>query len=154
MSPVKNYWLIKSEPHTYSIDQLRIDGTTSWSGVRNYQARNFIRDVMQVGDICLFYHSSAGTDSIGVVGLAEVVSTPYIDPTSIDPHSPYVELRSQVKWYAVDIAFKKKFKQIYTLKQIKNDPHLSHMKVAQAGNRLSIQPVAKADVEYIASHIK
>jgi predicted RNA-binding protein with PUA-like domain len=146
-----HYWLIKSEPHTYSIDQLQIDGTTSWTGVRNYQARNYMRDTMKIGDLCFFYHSNAKPEDTGIVGLAAVTSLSYPDATATDPTSPYAELRPHVSWVAIDITFKQKFARIGTLHELKRDPHLSTMVLVQKGSRLSIQPVSNEHATYLLS---
>ncbi len=149
-----NYWLIKSEPSTYGIDHLKADGKTPWSGIRNYQARNFMRDGMKVGDLCLFYHSSAPKPAeIGIAGIAKVVSKPYPDPTAKDKKSPYYEKNPKIEWVAVDMKFVKKFKRLMTLREIKLDPKLKNMIVTRPGMRLSIQPVLKRDFEYIVESL-
>lgn len=145
----KRYWLIKSEPTTYSIDHLKADKKTAWTGVRNYQARNFMRDDMKVGDLCLFYHSNAKPDEVGVVGVAKVCSAPYQDPSSLDPKSEYFEKNKKIIWTLVDMAFVKKFKRTVTLKEIKLDKKLRNMLVVQKGSRLSIQPVSEMDFLHI-----
>ena len=128
-----NYWLIKSEPSTYSIDTLKADKQTFWSGVRNYAARNNLQ-AMKKGDICLFYHSVVDP---AVVGLAKVVKEAYQDPTTED-----------TAWVAVDVAFVKKFKTSITLPQIKADKALAKMDLIRLG-RLSVQSVKKAEYEHI-----
>lgn len=147
----KRYWLIKSEPTTYSIDHLKADKKTAWTGVRNYQARNFMRDKMNVGDLCLFYHSNTKPEAVGVVGVAKVCSTPYQDPTSLDPQSEYFEKNKNTIWVLVDIAFVKRCKRIITLHEMKRDKKLKNMVVVQKGSRLSIQPVSEADFFHIQS---
>jgi predicted RNA-binding protein with PUA-like domain len=127
-----NYWLIKSEPTCYSIDDFKRDKKTSWSGVRNYQARNFIRS-MRVGDLAIFYHSSANPPA--AVGIAKVVKAPYAEKDPL--------------WSTVDIAFVEKFKEPLTLSQIKINPRLEGMMVTQTGSRLSVQPVSKEHFETI-----
>ena len=121
------YWLIKSEPGAYSIDDLKKDGRTSWNGVRNYQARNFMRDGMKKGDQALFYHSNA--EPPGVAGICRVVKEGYpeSDPT----------------WVMVDVEFVKKFKHFVTLEELKADKKLQGMLVIKRGMRLSVQPVDK-----------
>src|SRR5689334_22133073 len=117
---MKQYWLMKSEPDVYSIDQLQIDGKTGWSGVRNYQARNFMRDKMKVGDGVLYYHSSC--DVPAVAGLAEVCSAPHADPTQFDKKSEYYDAKSKQynpTWMMVDIRFVKKLKTPVTLEQLR-----------------------------------
>lgn len=146
---MKKYWLIKSEPETYGIDHLMAEGVTPWSGIRNYQARNFMRDDMQIGDLCLFYHSNAKPQDIGVIGIAEVASAPYEDKTAHDPKSDYFEPNKKIRWDLVDMKFVKKFKRIVTLNEMKIDPKLAHMLVIKRGMRLSIQPVRKEDFDYL-----
>lgn len=148
---MKKYWLIKSEPLTYSIDNLKSDISTPWSGIRNYQARNFMRDQMSCGDMCLFYHSNTKSQNTGIVGLAEVDSLPYPDVTANDQSSKYFEQNKNVKWILVDIKFNKKFKKIITLKSLKDDPNLCTMLVVQKGSRLSIQSVSLVEFDYIMS---
>lgn len=146
----KNYWLLKSEPDCYSIDQLKADGKTPWSGIRNYQARNFMRDGMKVGDLCLFYHSStADPRDMGVVGIGKVASKPYPDPAAFDRKSEYYEPNAKIKWELVDISFVKKLKRTVTLKEMKNDPALKGMMLIRPGMRLSIQPVSEKHFEHI-----
>ena len=136
------YWLMKSEPDCYSLSDLERDGKDTWAGVRNYQARNFMRDDMKGGDQVLYYHSSCPVP--GVVGIAEVVSEPHPDPTQFDSSNEYFDGTSDPlnpRWILVDIGFKCHFKRIVTLNEIKEDSDLSQMRVAQRGNRLSIVPV-------------
>ncbi len=147
-----NYWLLKSEPSCYSIDQLKSDGKTPWSGIRNYQARNFMRDGMKRGDMCLFYHSSTASPSdTGVVGIGKVASAPYPDPTASDKGSEYYEPNSKIEWVLVDIRFFKKLKRIVTLKEIKGDRALAGMMLVRPGMRLSIQPVSEKDFNHIVA---
>ncbi len=137
-------WLMKSEPEVYSFEDLQNDTnrTTMWEGVRNYQARNFMRDEMKKGDTVLFYHSNCKEP--GIVGLAEISSDKaYPDPTQFDPESPYHDPRSDPanpRWLVVDVSFVKPVPPV-SLKAIKAHPELSAMKVAQRGMRLSVQPV-------------
>jgi len=136
---------MKSEPGTYSIDDLARDGKTPWDGVRNYQARNLMRDELQVGDLVLFYHSSA--DPPGVAGVAEVASAPYPDPTQFDPRSPYHDPKArkdQPTWQLVDVAFVEKLPTPVSLDRLKQDAALDGMLVLRRGQRLSVQPVDKA----------
>jgi predicted RNA-binding protein with PUA-like domain len=138
-------WLMKSEPDVYSFDDLKNapGKKTHWEGVRNYQARNFMRDDMRKGDIVLFYHSNCKEP--GIVGLAEIASkAAYPDPAQFDPESNYHDPKSDPenpRWLVVDVRYKKSVKRPVTLKDIKAHPELSNMKVAQRGMRLSIQPV-------------
>lgn len=146
------HWLMKSEPETFSIEDLKKSPkqTTGWDGVRNYQARNFMRDAMKVGDQVLFYHSSCKVP--GVVGIAEVVKEGYPDDTAWDKKSDYYDPKSipeNPRWYRVDIQLKEIFPKIVTLTEIKEDPKLQEMKVVQKGQRLSIQPVTRKDFEHI-----
>jgi predicted RNA-binding protein with PUA-like domain len=138
----KKYWLLKSEPSAYSIDDFKRDGTTIWEGVRNYQARNFMRDEMSVGDLFLFYHSN--TESTGVVGVGEIAAVGVVDPSALDPKSDYFDpkaTKDKNVWITVRVAFVKKLPEIITLEKIKQDIVLKKMMVAQKGIRLSVQPV-------------
>jgi predicted RNA-binding protein with PUA-like domain len=145
-------WLFKSEPGVFSFDDLknRANSTTNWDGVRNYQARNFLRDEIKVGDQVLFYHSS--TDNVGVAGVAEVVKEGYPDPTAWDPKSVYYDPTStpdDPRWFMVDIKWKQAFKRLVPLAEIKQAPELQNMKLVQRGMRLSVQPVTKAEFDKI-----
>lgn len=144
-----NYWLVKSEVDVYSIEDLEKDKITYWEGVRNYQARNFLRE-MKVGDKVLFYHSNS--DLIGVVGLCEVVKEAYPDFTQFDPKSKYFDPKSkldQPTWFMVDVKFVKKFKRIVTLDEIKKNMKLRNMKLVQRGNRLSVMPITTEEFNAI-----
>lgn len=141
------FWLMKSEPEVYSIEDLRNEKnqTTMWEGVRNYQARNFLRDQMAIGDEVLFYHSNCKPPAI--VGLAKIASNAYPDPTQFDPQSPYFDEKSDrenPRWLVVDVRFKAMLTNPVTLPEIKEDRLLKDMKVAQRGMRLSVQPVDPA----------
>ena len=143
---------MKSEPDVFSIDDLKRDGKTSWTGVRNYQARNFMRDRMTVGDMVLFYHSS--TDPSGVVGLGKVCSGPKPDPTAWDPKSPYFDpatSREKPVWMMVDIAYVKTFPRVVTLAELRTDRSLQGMLLLQKGSRLSVQPVDARHYEHICA---
>lgn len=138
----KKYWLVKSEEECYSIDDFKKDKKTAWTEVRNFLARNFIRDGMQKGDGVLFYHSNGNPNA--VVGIGKVDSDAYPDPTAFDKKSEYFDPKStkdKVQWYSRDIAFVKKLKAPVSLEQIKRDSTLKNMVVAQRGSRLSVQPV-------------
>ncbi len=138
-----HYWLMKSEPDCYGIDHLKADKVGMWDDVRNYQARNFMRD-MKKGDLVLFYHSS--TDVIGVVGIAEIVREAYPDPTQFDAKSYKYDPKStkeNPRWVSVDLKFVKKFKETLTLQEMRLDSAFSDMLVIKRGMRLSVQPVAK-----------
>ncbi len=140
----KQYWLMKSEPDAYSIDDLEKDGKECWDGIRNYQARNFMMKDMQIGDEVLFYHSNAKPP--GVAGLARVCSEAYPDHTAWDPESKYFDSRSTPEkplWFMVDLAFVKKFPRIISLSELKENPALAGMMVIKKGMRLSIQPVSE-----------
>jgi predicted RNA-binding protein with PUA-like domain len=146
------YWLIKSEPDEFSFDDLleRPEQSEPWTGVRNYQARNFIRDGMNIGDKILFYHSS--TAVLAVVGIAEIVKEAYADPTQFDEKSDYFDKGSSQdnpRWLAVDVKAVKKLKTMVTLEQIKKEPDLQKMRLVQRGNRLSVMPVTKTEFEII-----
>ena len=146
----KQFWLVKSEPDVYSIDQLAKDGETGWEGVRNYQARNTLRDSMKAGDGVLFYHSSC--DVPAIAGLAEVSRESHPDPTQFDPKSEFFDAKSKrdaPTWMMVGLRFVKKLKQPLTLEQLKKVPALSKMVLLQRGSRLSVQPVRAEEWEAI-----
>ncbi|MEM7480991.1 MAG: EVE domain-containing protein [Acidobacteriota bacterium] len=150
MTKTKRYWLMKVEPEAYSIDDLESDGTTPWEGVRNYQARNFMRDDMRVGDGVLFYRSNAKPP--GVVGLAEVSKAGYPDSFAFDPKHKYHDPKSDPDdptWYMVDIRFKKKFPGVVSLATLKETEGLEEMLVTKRGQRLSIQPVQRTEFEIV-----
>lgn len=135
------YWLMKSEPDEASIDHLEAAGTLPWTGVRNYQARNFMRDAMRLGDGVLFYHSSCPQP--GIAGFAEVSRLAYTDATQFDPASPYFDAKSikqSPRWVHVDVRFVRKTR-LLPLAEMKADPLLAGMRTLQPGNRLSITPV-------------
>lgn len=145
-----NYWLIKSEGSCYSIDDLKNDKKVPWSGIRNYQARNFMRDGMKVGDLVLFYHSNSTPN--GVYGIAKVASKPYADVTAFDKKDMHYDPKSTHEnpiWMLVDMAFVSKFKNPVTLEEIKIDPKLEGIMVAQRGSRLSVMPVSEKHFKYI-----
>jgi predicted RNA-binding protein with PUA-like domain len=148
----KKYWLFKSEPSEFSWDDLKKskDQTTFWDGVRNYQARNFLRDEIKKSDGVLFYQSS--TDPLAVVGYCEVVKEGYPDHTQFDPKNDHFDPKAKKDsptWFMVDIKLVKEFKQSITLESIKANPKLKNMKLIQRGQRLSIQPVTKNEWEEI-----
>ena len=141
-----NYWLMKSEPSCFSIEDLinSPQQTTPWDGVRNYQARNFMRDQMQIGDLVFFYHSNCQPP--GIIGIAEIVKTAYPDFTAWDPHSEHPDPNStpeNPRWFMVNIKFKQKFKHIISLEQLKKDPRLKNMQLLRKGNRLSVLPITQ-----------
>ena len=138
------YWLIKSEPNVYSIDNLARDGKTLWDGVRNYQARNFMRDQMKSGDLVFYYHSNA--EPSGIAGIAEVAGKPYPDPTAFDKKDVHYDPKSKKEnpsWYLVDVSFVKKFKRFLALEELKQMKGLDGMLLLQKGSRLSVQPVSE-----------
>ncbi|MCA9090202.1 MAG: EVE domain-containing protein [Planctomycetaceae bacterium] len=138
----RKYWLFKSEPSCYSIDDLERDGTTFWDGVRNYQARNMLRDEIQPGDRVLFYHSNA--DPMAIAGTCEVVKPGYPDHTAFDPASDHYDAKSnpdKPTWFMVDVKLLKKFKQPVTREVLKECEALQDMMLLRKGSRLSIQPV-------------
>ena len=139
----KRYWLIKSEPEVYSIDDLASDGRTEWDGVRNYQARNYMRDEMKVGDLVLFYHSNANPP--GVAGIARVCSEPHPDATQFDPKSDYYDpkaTKDEPRWSLVDVEFVERFEEPVSLETLKADAKaLDGMMVIKRGVRFSVQPV-------------
>ncbi len=138
------YWLMKSEPDAYSIDDLERDGREPWDGIRNYQARNTMRDEMKIGDEIFFYHSNCKEP--GIVGIMEVASEPYPDPTQFDPQSKYYDPKSteeDPRWCLVDVAFVRKMKRTITLAEIRETPGLDGLILTRKGNRLSIMPIEK-----------
>lgn len=140
------YWLVKSEPDVYSIDDLAKDKKTYWDGVRNYQARNYLRDEMKKGDKVLFYHSN--TEKVGVYGICEVVKEGYPDFTAFDSDDKHYDPKSNPEsptWFMVDVKYVKKFKNPVTLESIKENPKLQKMKLIQRGNRLSVMPVTEEE---------
>ncbi len=144
------HWLIKSEPDVFSISDLKKVKQEPWSGVRNYQARNFMWRDMRIGDLALFYHSNATPP--GVVGVAKVASEPYPDPTQWDPASEYFDEKSteaKPRWWLVDFAFVKEFSQMVTLEALRQEPKLEGMVVLQKGTRLSITPVVKKHFDLV-----
>lgn len=146
----KQFWLIKSEPTTYGIDHLKADKKTAWTGVRNFQARNYMRDDMRIGDQILFYHSNCKEP--GVYGIAKVASAPYPDPTQFDQKSDYYDSRATKEkpvWYLVDVAFLSKLKFPVLLEEIRSDKRLQNMLILRPGNRLSITPVAAVEYQTI-----
>ncbi|MEM7437487.1 MAG: EVE domain-containing protein [Myxococcota bacterium] len=145
----KRYWLMKSEPDVYSIDDLARDGTESWEGVRNYQARNFMRE-MAVGDMAIFYHSNAKPP--GAAGVCQVAREAYPDSTQFLKKSQYYDAKSKPddpRWSMVDVSFVEKFDELVSLQALKDDPALEGMRVTQRGSRLSVQPVDKAHFKHV-----
>mgnify|MGYP001814916974 CR=1 FL=1 len=139
----RKYWLMKSEPDVYSIDDLERDGVESWEGVRNYQARNFMRE-MTPGDLALFYHSNAKPP--GVAGICRIHRAAYADDTQFDRKSKYFDPKSKEedpRWSMVDVEFVEKLAEPLPLQAVKDDPALEGMVLTQKGSRLSVQPVEK-----------
>jgi predicted RNA-binding protein with PUA-like domain len=137
-----NYWLMKSEPDVYGIDDLARDKREPWDGIRNYQARNMMRDDMKIGDEVFFYHSNCKEP--GIVGIMTVASEPYPDPTQFDKKSKYYDAKSSPdnpRWCLVDVAFVRKLKRTITLSELKETKGLDGLILTRKGNRLSIMPV-------------
>lgn len=147
------FWLMKSEPAEFSVDDLQRVGCAPWDGVRNYQVRNMFRDQFAVGDRALFYHSN--TKEIGVTGEMEVVSDPYPDPTQFDPKDPHFDPRSDrrdPRWLMVDVSFIKKFVRVVPLSEIRGDKLFVHSPLVQKGNRLSVLPLTKSQYKAILKY--
>lgn len=147
---------MKSEPTTFSIDHLKQcpDRTDHWDGVRNYQARNMMRDQMQIGDLAFFYHSNCKEP--GIAGIMTIVKSSYPDFTAFDPDSPYFDEKSSLdhpRWFMVDVKFHLKFTHMVTLKAIKENPALSNLALVKKGNRLSIMPVSPDEWSAILSMV-
>ena len=144
------YWLMKCEPDAYSIDDMEADGRCFWEGVRNYQARNFMRDGMKKGDLVLFYHSN--TKPPGVVGVIKVVKEAYPDHTAWEKGHKYFDKKASPEnpiWCMVDVAFVKKFPRLVSLTELKEEPKLEGMQILRKGNRLSITPLDKKHFDFI-----
>jgi predicted RNA-binding protein with PUA-like domain len=142
----RRHWLVKTDPDSYSIADLARDGTTSWTGVRNFQARNTLRDEMSVGDPVLVYHSSA--DPMAIMGLAEVARAAYPDATAFDKRDDHYDPKSQREsptWSAIDLRHVKTFKTPITRERLAAEPALEKMVLLQRGSRLSVQPVTEAE---------
>jgi predicted RNA-binding protein with PUA-like domain len=148
-----NHWLLKSEPDAFSIDDLakRPRGTAPWDGIRNYQARNYLRDGMRKGDLAFFYHSSCATP--GIVGICEIASGAYPDHTAFDPGSKYFDAGSdpdQPRWLMVDVKFRRRTRRLISLEEIKHHAdRLESFPLIRRGNRLSVMPVDKAHWDLI-----
>ncbi|GIW35049.1 EVE domain-containing protein [Meiothermus sp.] len=144
-----NYWLLKSEPDVFSIDDLKKQKTTLWDGVRNYQARNFLM-AMQVGDLAFFYHSS--TEPPGIVGLCRVLETHIADPSQFDPQSPYFDPKSSEdnpRWWTVRVGFVEKYKQMLTLEVLRAKFSPDELILLRRGNRLSVMPITSGVADRI-----
>ena len=146
------HWLMKSEPDVYSIDDLKRDGRAMWDSIRNYQARNMMRDDMRIGDEVFFYHSNCKEPAI--VGISKVCSEPYPDPTQFDSESRYFDPKSSKddpRWMLVDVEFVRIFGAPITLTELKARPDLEGMILTRRGNRLSIMPVSDAQWNVVLS---
>ena len=144
------YWLMKSEPDTYSIDDLQSFGVDHWDGIRNYQVRNFFRDQMQVGDQAFFYHSNCKEP--GIVGTMEIVSKAYPDHTAFDPSEKYFDSKSDPenpRWLMVDVRYIRHLDMMITLGELRQQKQIADMKLLQRGNRLSVLPLSKMEWQYI-----
>ncbi|MEN8259786.1 MAG: EVE domain-containing protein [Pseudomonadota bacterium] len=149
-----NYWLMKSEPGEFSIVDLeqRASQTEPWDGVRNYQARNIMRDEMKVGDKALFYHSNC--EEPGIVGIVQVVRQGYPDYTAFDPDNKHCDPKSspaQPRWFMVDVRFVKKLARIITLKELREHQQLTELPLVRRGNRLSVMPISEDQWNFILS---
>ena len=148
-----NYWLMKSEPDEISIDDLAAQGSVPWFGVRNYQARNFMRDAMKIGDLAFFYHS--GCAAPGIAGIGEVCSAPYPDETQFFPASPYFDPKSTTgnpRWMLRDLRFIEKTRYL-PLPELRAHPELANMRLLARGNRLSIMPVSAEEWAFITKQL-
>ncbi|MDY6942838.1 MAG: EVE domain-containing protein [Pseudomonadota bacterium] len=146
------YWLMKTEPSTFSIDDLKAADVEPWDGVRNYQARNMMRDQMRVGDGAFIYHSNCPTP--GIVGIARIVKEGYPDHTAQNPDSPYYDPKSttdQPRWFMVDVRYERHLERTITLQELKAHPELHEMALVRKGNRLSVMPVSDVEWEFILS---
>ena len=150
------YWLMKSEPEEFSIDDLKRVTKEMWDGIRNYQVRNMIRDDMRVGDMALFYHSNAGTET-GVVGVMEIASAAYPDPTQFDMKSAHPDPKSDPdnpRWLCVDMKYVAHLPRLVSLAEIKLNPEFATMPLVKKGNRLSVFPVKKTHFDQICKLAK
>lgn len=144
------YWLMKTEPSEYSIDDLKRDKVEHWDGVRNYQARNMMRDDMKKGDLAFLYHSNC--DQIGIVGLMTVVREGYADHTAFNKKDKHYDPKSDKdspRWFMVDVRYKRKLKRTITLAELKQHEKLADFQLVQRGNRLSIMPISKNNWGFI-----
>ena len=154
MGKSKKYWLLKSEPGVFSIDDLQRLGVAHWEGVRNFQARNYLRDELQAGDGVLIYHSNAKPS--GLAGLAEVCKAGHPDHFAFDKKSKYYDPKSKKEsptWYMVDVRYVGKLKRLISLEEMKAMPELQGMLVIQKGSRLSVQPVQQHHFEFLANQV-
>ena len=150
------YWLFKTEPDAFGIDDLaaRPDQTEPWDGVRNYQARNFLRDDIKLGDQVFVYHSSC--KNVGIVGLAEVVKEGYVDGSQFDPEAKYYDPKAKTenpRWYRVDIKFIKKYANLLPLAEIKSMPEIQELALVKKGARLSVMPVPEQEAKVLLARL-
>lgn len=147
------YWVFKSEPDVYSIDDLaKANGPAMWEGCRNYTVRNFFRDAMSIGDLGFFYHSNSSPS--GIIGTMKIVSDAYPDPTQFDPNSEYYDPKSPVeapRWLLRDVVFQEKFLRMLSLADLKGVPGLEQMLLLRRGQRLSVMPVSELEWKTILS---
>jgi predicted RNA-binding protein with PUA-like domain len=146
------FWLFKSEPDVFGIEHLKASPkqTTPWDGVRNYQARNLMRDEMRIGDLAFFYHSNCKVP--GVIGIMKVVAEAHPDPTQFDPQNKYFDSKASVdapRWFCVDLKFVEEFDSVIPLEAMKANPALAEMALVRKGNRLSVMPVTESEWEAI-----
>lgn len=147
------YWLMKSEPDEFGIDDLGRVGIEPWDGIRNYQARNMLRDQMQVGDLAFFYHSN--TKVPGIAGIMRIHRAGYPDISALDPSHPYYDPKStpeNPRWYRVDVAFVARFSEILSLAWLKAQPELADLPLVRRGNRLSVMPLDERHWQFINRH--
>lgn len=146
------HWLMKSEPSEFGIDDLEARGTEPWDGIRNYQARNMIRDEMEPGDEAFLYHSSCKTP--GIVGIMEIATAAYPDPTAFDPSEKHFDPSGDPKnprWFLVDVRFRRRLARTISLPELKARPELAALPLVRRGNRLSVMPVSREQWEFILS---
>lgn len=144
------YWLMKSEPDVYGFDDLKKEKTDHWDGIRNFQARNFMRDQMEKGDLAFFYHSNCVEP--GIAGIMKIHNPAYPDFTAFDPKQKYYDAKSDPsnpRWYMVDVKYLRKLKRLVTLRELKLHKTLADMRLLKRGNRLSILPIEKKEWDYI-----
>lgn len=144
------YWLMKSEPDVYGFDDLKKEKTDHWDGIRNFQARNFMRDQMQKGDLAFFYHSNC--EQPGIAGIMKIHRTAYPDFTAFDPKQKYYDAKSDPtnpRWFMVDVKYVRKLQRFVTLHELKLHSALKDMRLLKRGNRLSILPIEKKEWDYI-----
>lgn len=149
------YWLMKSEPSVYSIDDLKKDKKTLWSGVRNYQARNYMMNEMKEGDLAFFYHSNA--EPSGIAGLMKITKVALVDKTALDKKSEYHDPKSTIEkpiWFCTEVQFVSKYNKILALTDLKTHSELKDMPLLQKGSRLSVQKVSPSEFKFIENLIK